>query len=127
MPSSVARRAILRMIQSHIEEAGCPTQVTLENEKGRFTIHFARNEVITSRSWSPLEKAILSHLSDGEWKTSHELARLTGYSRSGQFNSILSNLAETGAVEASTRYGYRIPPSQPEAVTQQIKEEKEEV
>lgn len=57
---------------------------------------------------SPTENIILQALTGEGWLTGQQLAEACGLPRSTLFNSILSNLAEAGVIESSTRNGYRL-------------------
>ena len=67
------------------------------------------------RPYSHTEQAILRALTGarGSWMTGQQIADACGLPRSGAFNALLSNLAEAGVLESSTRSGYRLPQSQP--------------
>ncbi len=67
-----------------------------------------------NRPNSPTETLILRALADGNWKTGQLLADACGMARSTFFSSVLSNLADAGVIESSTRHGYRLAQTQRE-------------
>ncbi len=64
--------------------------------------------VAESRPLSPTEAAILRALAGKGWQTGQQIADACGQIRSTLFNAVLSNLAEAGVIESSTRNGYRL-------------------
>ena len=63
---------------------------------------------LAGRRYSPTEELILKALGEarGAWRTGQQLADACGLPRSSSFNAILSNLAEAGVIESSTKSGY---------------------
>ncbi len=113
---------ILAMLRAKAEQAiGCHfRRVILEGDDGEklklalprgipADHHPAAAPQVVWRGFSPLEEQILAALADHAWHTGDEIARACGVPRSGAFSAIISNLGETGAVESSTRHGYRLP------------------
>ncbi len=66
-----------------------------------------------TRPLSPTERKIIEALGKPgvTWLNGQQLADAAGFPRSSSFNAVLSNLAEAGTIESSTRHGYRLAPS----------------
>ncbi len=112
LPDALAR---LRAAIEHDFPGFCPAEVTVRSADGRklrvpIPVAAPVPEVVevAGRGFSPTEQAILAYLAGKGWQTGQQIADGCGVSRSSSFNSILSNLAETPAIESSQRHGYRL-------------------
>jgi len=99
-----------------------PSSVVIESAEGYSAIQLPlmpaplpRRESSGSRPNSPTEELILKALagaaSGAGWLTGQQLADACGLPKSTLFSAVLTNLAEAGVVESSTRHGYRLVPS----------------